>query len=904
MTKTTKTTKTRFTAAHVALTAAMSLAGCMTDLDVRTEFDVEHDEAFVKEGEDLHGAMHEMDDGFFATDLIAAGGHTYQRVGLRFDTAGDVELFGRVGPDLSSMSPWVPVTVTFSEGLARNGHFDVHEAFNGSPFIQLKTNDPSLLSFMAVSPIELSEADSQGDLEVADDDDGALQALVADGIAIPRSAWGARNRTCSSRHTPSRLTIHHTDTPNNDSLSMAARVRQIQAYHIDNKGWCDVGYHFLVGQDGRIYQGRYENRVGAHAAGANTDNVGISFIGSFNGRAPSGDMMAAGARIMRALADTYGIALDRTRVKGHREVGTTETDCPGTALFAQLSSLIDLARQSGTLQPPPTTTPPPSQGRSCFSTTLGRQVDDGDAIQVNYAGCGADSCGWYTCSDTAWVCGRGTDGTTTSGARMPHGACTAADIEPEPPTSPDVPPTPTGDEAVIVVDTLPFTHSADTRTLRRSNMSQYSCDAGQREGGSEAVYQVTVPVGGTLSAAVDDVPGDDVDVDVHLLQRLDATTCLDRDNIGIVRSVAAGTFFIVVDSWTTSTGVHKEGPYTLRLSFTPAATTPPDVVVPPTPPPATGACPADVDCLQNANQRLTDSTAGGSRRFDRFSCSDADVSGPERVYRVVVEEDGFFSARVSGGSDGTDVDVHVLSNLSEDACLDRGDASAGAYIAAGEVFVVVDTFVPGSGADLSGDFTLDLHHTSIDDLVAHGITQTVARRALQAFDNAWRQDATEKLTYTIIDFDQRSSARRLWSIDLATGARLQHLHVSHGIGSNHSSDPARAVRFSNVSGSNQSSLGLSRGAETYSGNHGRSLRLDGLEPGFNSNMRDRAVVVHAADYAAAAFATSNGYLGRSQGCPAVDPARSNALIDVIRDGGLLFSHFSDPTWLAQSRFLR
>jgi hypothetical protein len=902
-------TKTRIAlaAATFLATCATTLTGtaCMTDLGVRSEFDVTHEDAFAKEGEDLKAAFTE-NGGAFITDLIEVhsghdGGGAYQRVGVRFDAAEGVVIEGRVGDDLGSMSAWTPLSITFSEGLAHNGHFDVAADHHGAAYVQLKASSIDALSFVAVSPIELAEADAAGGIDVAGTDDATMQALAADGIAISRSGWGARTRTCSSRHTPQRLTIHHTDTPNNDSISMAARVRQIQAYHIDNRGWCDIGYHFLVGQDGRVYQGRFENRVGSHAGGANTNNVGIAFIGSFNQIAPSGDMMAAGARMMRALADTYRITLDRTRVKGHREVGTTSTDCPGTQLFGQLSALVTLARQSGSLQPPPTTTPPPTSGRSCSSATLGRSVVHGDAVQVNYAGCGADSCGWYTCSDSAWVCGQGT------GAQNAHSACAIADIEPEPiSTEPDAPaPAPTGDEDVIVIDSLPFTHSADTRTLRRSNFSTYSCDPGQREGGAEAVYQLTLAQPGTLRVGTDDVPGDDVDVDVHLLQRLDPSTCLARDNVSFDRVMAAGTYFVVVDTWTTSTGVNRSGPYTLRVSFTPSAPAPgdDDDISTPNPDDVDG-CPAGVECLRSASTRVNGTTVGGSRRFDRFSCSATDVSGPERVYRVVVAEEGFFSARVSGGSTGTDVDVHVLSNLSEDACLDRGNSSAGAFVAAGEVFVVVDTFVPADGSDKSGSYTLDVHHTTVSRLTGHGMTSTVARRALKAFNTAWREDATEKLTYTVIDFDQRSTARRLWTVDLATGALLQNLHVSHGIGSNHSSDAARAVRFSNVSGSNQSSLGLSRGAETYSGRHGRSLRLDGLEPGINSNNRSRAIVIHAATYATASFAASNGYLGRSHGCPAVDPARSNALIDVVRDGGLLFSHYSDATWLAQSRYLR
>src|SRR5690606_16377150 len=150
-----------------------------------------------------------------------------------------------------------------------------------------------------------------------------------------------------------RLTIHHTVTPNNDSLTMAARVRQIQAYHIDVRNYCDVGYHFLVGQDGLVYQGRPENKIGAHALGANTNNVGISFIGDFTSTEPSQAQLNAAATILRALSDEYGIALSRTKVKGHREVGQTSTSCPGQRLFNRLSELISLAAASDGATLPP-----------------------------------------------------------------------------------------------------------------------------------------------------------------------------------------------------------------------------------------------------------------------------------------------------------------------------------------------------------------------------------------------------------------------------------------------------------------------------------------------------------------------------------------------------------------------
>lgn len=185
------------------------------------------------------------------------------------------------------------------------------------------------------------------------------QQLLPDWI-VTREAWGARDpsRVCGSAHTPRYITVHHTVTPTVDSISPAARVRGIQAYHIDSNGWCDVGYHFLVGQDGRVYQGRSsELRTGAHVGGANTDNVGVSFLGTFTTDIPADDMFAAGADVIRWLSDSYDVPLQRSAVRGHREWGSTE--CPGGALFDRLDRLLAEAAAGSNPDPDPGPDPDP-----------------------------------------------------------------------------------------------------------------------------------------------------------------------------------------------------------------------------------------------------------------------------------------------------------------------------------------------------------------------------------------------------------------------------------------------------------------------------------------------------------------------------------------------------------------
>jgi hypothetical protein len=151
----------------------------------------------------------------------------------------------------------------------------------------------------------------------------------------------------------------------------------------------------------------------------------------------------------------------------------------------------------------------------------------------------------------------------------------------------------------------------------------------------------------------------------------------------------------------------------------------------------------------------------------------------------------------------------------------------------------------------------------------------------------------------VIDYTRPSTQKRLWVFDLARGRLLYAEHVAHGRGSGED----LATAFSNVEGSYQSSLGLFEAAETYIGENGYSLRLDGLEPGINDRARERLLVIHGADYVDPAQAVRQGRLGRSFGCPAVRRAVARGVIDSLSQGQLLFAYARDAAWLNGSRLL-
>lgn len=182
---------------------------------------------------------------------------------------------------------------------------------------------------------------------------------------------------------------------------------------------------------------------------------------------------------------------------------------------------------------------------------------------------------------------------------------------------------------------------------------------------------------------------------------------------------------------------------------------------------------------------------------------------------------------------------------------------------------------------------------------APDLNQAVLGKALSAMQCAVRHggDAADRLA--VIDFSLPSAEPRLWLFDIKEKSLLLHELVAHGqnTGDNY------AENFSNIYGSFQSSIGLFRTQESYFGRHGYSLRMDGLEPGFNDLARQRAIVIHAADYVDPEWVTRQGRIGRSQGCPAVRPEVAELVVDSLKDGQYMFAYYPDQEWLDTSLYL-
>lgn len=174
------------------------------------------------------------------------------------------------------------------------------------------------------------------------------------------------------------------------------------------------------------------------------------------------------------------------------------------------------------------------------------------------------------------------------------------------------------------------------------------------------------------------------------------------------------------------------------------------------------------------------------------------------------------------------------------------------------------------------------------------------KAAFKGYYKLLSEGKIDKQILTIIDFTQHSTERRMWVIDMRSKEVLFHNVVSHG----RNSGKEYATDFSNTHESFKSSLGFYKTAEAYYGEHGLSLRLDGLEPGINDNARSRAIVIHGADYCNENVAKQQGYLGRSLGCPALPKELSSKIINTIKEESCLFIyHENKQDYFNKSRLI-
>jgi hypothetical protein len=152
---------------------------------------------------------------------------------------------------------------------------------------------------------------------------------------------------------------------------------------------------------------------------------------------------------------------------------------------------------------------------------------------------------------------------------------------------------------------------------------------------------------------------------------------------------------------------------------------------------------------------------------------------------------------------------------------------------------------------------------------------------------------------TIIDYSRPSSDKRFFVIDLESECIVFKTLVAHG----KNSGELYASRFSNKAQSHQSAIGFFVTGSSYKGGQGYSLLVSGIDTGFNDNARKRAIVIHGANYVTSDYIQQYGRLGRSFGCPALPPDINASVINLIKEGSLIFSYYPDQNYLSHSRIL-
>lgn len=142
------------------------------------------------------------------------------------------------------------------------------------------------------------------------------------------------NAPIVKRNYTRRIILHHT------GADIDASAEQIHQWHID-AGFCGIGYHFVIRQNGAVERGRPQWAIGAHAYNANNDSVGIQLSGNFNLYQPNNLQIESCANLIAALSKEYRLPIDNLHILGHRDV--IATDCPGVLLYELIPEIIGKA---------------------------------------------------------------------------------------------------------------------------------------------------------------------------------------------------------------------------------------------------------------------------------------------------------------------------------------------------------------------------------------------------------------------------------------------------------------------------------------------------------------------------------------------------------------------------------
>lgn len=167
---------------------------------------------------------------------------------------------------------------------------------------------------------------------------------------ISRQQWGARaaKPDMSCDNNKCKFAVHHSA---GSAESNNLIVKNIQSFHMDNNKWSDIGYHFLVGIDGKCFEGRELAFQGAHVYAHNKNNIGICFLGCFdtsqsNKVETSDAMIDKMGELIGVLAAHFGIDITRETIKGHKEFKNIASLCPGDLVMARMDEIVAKAQKT------------------------------------------------------------------------------------------------------------------------------------------------------------------------------------------------------------------------------------------------------------------------------------------------------------------------------------------------------------------------------------------------------------------------------------------------------------------------------------------------------------------------------------------------------------------------------
>jgi hypothetical protein len=209
---------------------------------------------------------------------------------------------------------------------------------------------------------------------------------------------------------------------------------------------------------------------------------------------------------------------------------------------------------------------------------------------------------------------------------------------------------------------------------------------------------------------------------------------------------------------------------------------------------------------------------------------------------------------------------------------------------------VVDHRAAAEAASIIAEAGMIYSSMGLEEL---GLPQTAFELAFRGYRHLQDEGKVSNNILTVADFSQSSRNKRLFILDVENQEVIMQTYVAHGRGSG----AEYATSFSNTPESHKSSLGFYLTKNTYMGQHGLSLVLDGLERGINNNAEARKIVIHGANYVSGNHLQNNPFTGRSHGCPAVASKLSKNIIQTIKEGSVLFIYYPTNAYLNKSRIL-